>query len=99
MGKLVALRLAERYRVRGVVRSAASVRDFLPASVELFETDVVRGESSGLEQALAGVNGVVVCTGTTAFPTKAWAKSPEEGGLIPALIRALASSQARVASS
>ena len=80
VGKLVALRLAETYDVRGVVRSSASVRSFLPDSVELFEADLCGGATpAGLEAALAGAACCVICTGTTAFPTQAWSKAGDEG--------------------
>ena len=80
VGKLVALRLAETYDVRGVVRNSASVRSFLPDSVELFEADLCGGATpAGLEAALAGAACCVICTGTTAFPTQAWSKAGDEG--------------------
>ena len=76
VGKLVALRLAETYDVRGVARNIASVRSFLPDSVELFEADLCGGATpAGLEAALADAACCVICTGTTAFPTQAWSKA------------------------
>mmetsp|Transcript_67943 Transcript_67943/g.189784 ORF Transcript_67943/g.189784 Transcript_67943/m.189784 type:complete len:370 (+) Transcript_67943:67-1176(+) len=80
VGKLATLRLTdEDYRVRAVVRSPAA-RDGLArflgegrsGRVEFFEADTVRAPE-GLDDALLGAAAVVVCTGTTAFPTKAWA--------------------------
>lgn len=35
--------------------------------------------SDYLRSALEGANAIVICTGTTAFPTKAWTKSGEKG--------------------
>lgn len=75
VGKLVALRLSKQFKVRGVVRSASKVRPFLEDKVELFEADLndpadVLDEK--LQAALSGAHAVVICTGTTAFPTKAW---------------------------
>ena len=39
VGKLVALRLADTFKVSGVVRDANRVRSFLGDKVELFEAD------------------------------------------------------------
>ena len=77
VGKLVALRLSERFKVRAVVRDAARAKEFLGsgengANVEYVEASITGG-GDALAPALAGARGVVVCTGTTAFPTKAWA--------------------------
>lgn len=103
VGKLVALRLADTYKVRGVVRDAEKVRPFLSAgyasvstpgrtAVELFETDL-RGARADeeLQAALQGANGLVICTGTTAFPTKAWSQS-EEADVTGAVLQALVES-------
>lgn len=98
VGKLVALRLADTYRVHGVVREAASVAKFLTPEDEqtnkkkkqeitLYETNLLddmmtKPTSSAplsypdsLRAALQTANAVIICTGTTAFPTKAWTKS------------------------
>ena len=77
VGKLVALRLSERFKVRAVVRDAARAKAFLGAgengaNVEYVEASITGGDAA-LAPALAGARGVVVCTGTTAFPTRAWA--------------------------
>lgn len=45
--------------------------------------------SDSLLEALESANGIVICTGTTAYPTKAWAKSDESsiaGDVLKALI-------------
>lgn len=84
VGKLVALRLSDTYKVNGVVRDASKVSDFLDReSIDLFEANLVDcldAENSSsypasLKTALETANAIVVCTGTTAFPTKAWTKS------------------------
>jgi len=86
VGKLVALRLAEQYKVRGVVREASRVSSFLGDKVELFEADL-RGDdvTSALAPALDGAAGLIVCTGTTAFPTKAWSPTGRDGVAMPVL--------------
>lgn len=78
VGKLVALRLSESFKVRGVSRDPSRVRDFLPSDkVELFQADL--DDEEALAKALSGAAACVICTGTTAFPTQAWSKSGEEG--------------------
>ena len=86
VGKLVALRLADTYDVVGVVRDAPKARNFLGDKVTLFEADL-RGDdmTSQLAPALGGAKGLVVCTGTTAFPTKAWSPTGREGVSMPVL--------------
>ena len=89
VGKLVVLRLVdEGYGVRAVVRSQASgerLAAFLgerASKVRIVEADVTASDaSSQLGPAMAGAGACVVCTGTTAFPTKAWANdgtSPDD---------------------
>ena len=81
VGRLVALRLAdEGYGVRAVVRSArarASLKDFLgdrAERIEFVDADVAADDAAAqLKPAIAGAAAAIVCTGTTAFPTKAWA--------------------------
>lgn len=80
VGKLTTLRLLdETYKVRAVVRSSSAkdrLANFLGEErsklVEFFEADTASAPQ-GLEEALRGSAAAVVCTGTTAFPTKAWA--------------------------
>jgi len=90
VGKLVALRLSDTYKVNGIVRDTSSVEEFLSKdSITLYETNLLdEVESMGgdmsecppsLQPALEGANALVICTGTTAFPTKAWTKSGETG--------------------
>ena len=91
VGKLVALRLSDTYNVNGIVRDAASVQDFFEGRderINLFEANLLDemtsqdGESKScppsLLSPLQNANAIVICTGTTAFPTKAWTKSGEE---------------------
>jgi nucleoside-diphosphate-sugar epimerase len=89
VGKLVALRLADSCNVRAIVRDKSRVATFLDRpNIELFEADV-SGEGAKLQAALAGTSTVVVCTGTTAFPTKAWSTTEESsvsGTVLSALL-------------
>ena len=81
VGKLVVLRLADQgYKVRAVVRGAGSkgrLADFLgdkASDVDIVVADVTAGDAAKqLAPAVTGAAACVVCTGTTAFPTKAWA--------------------------
>lgn len=92
VGKLVALRLSKQFKVRGVVRNAEKVRPFLQDKVELFEAelkDPSEARDEQLRAALSNANAVVVCTGTTAFPTKAWSSTGESevtGSVLSALL-------------
>lgn len=85
VGKLVALRLSDTYKVNGIVRNANSVKSFFEGredKISLFETDLL-DEVSSMETknsqqlllALRDANAIVICTGTTAFPTEAWSRS------------------------
>jgi len=86
VGKLVALRLAEQYKVHGVVRDASRVQSFLGDKVTLFEADLRGDDVTGaLAPALTGAQGLVVCTGTTAFPTQAWSPTGRDGVSLPVL--------------
>jgi nucleoside-diphosphate-sugar epimerase len=66
-----------RYRVRAVARdraraAAAFAEDGVdPAALEVVAAEVVEGGPT-LEDALRGAVAVVIATGTTAFPTRAW---------------------------
>ena len=81
VGKLVALRLSDTYNVNGIVRDAASIETFFEGRsdrIKLFEAnllDEMDEERSGcpasLRAPLQNANAIVICTGTTAFPTKA----------------------------
>ena len=92
VGKLVALRLAdEGFAVRGVVRDRARARAFLGDRVDLFEADLndlPKARAERLAPALDSANALVICTGTTAFPTKAW--SPDgQADVTPLVLQAL----------
>jgi len=89
VGKLVALRLSDTYKVNGIVRDPSSVAPFFQGrenQIKLFKCDLLKeleaaASSSqftcpeSLLPALANANAIVICTGTTAFPTKAWSRS------------------------
>ena len=89
VGKLAASRLADTYKVRAISRSASKAKSFLGDKCEIREVDlnaIARGEAtSQLQAALEGVQALVICTGTTAFPTKAWSKSQGEDVTLPVL--------------
>ena len=86
VGKLVALRLSEKYNVRGVVRDVSRVKNFLGDKVELFEADLRASDPTAeLAPALDGASAMVVCTGTTAFPTQAWSKTGRDSVAMPVL--------------
>mmetsp|Transcript_25791 Transcript_25791/g.39524 ORF Transcript_25791/g.39524 Transcript_25791/m.39524 type:complete len:353 (+) Transcript_25791:139-1197(+) len=88
VGKLVSLRLSDTYNVNGIVRDASSVEAFFDGrdQIKLFEADLLdelKADSTGgcpdsLRSALSNANAIVICTGTTAFPTKAWSRNEEK---------------------
>ena len=93
VGKLVALRLSDTYKVNGIVRDTTSVDSFFEeriknGNIKLFEANLLDEmndpENEGIQcppslvEPLQNANAIVICTGTTAFPTKAWTKSGEE---------------------
>ena len=103
VGKLVTLRLSDNFKVHGIVRDPESVQPFFDRNdkqIELFQCDLLKEmeESSSssdgacppaLVPALKTANAIVICTGTTAFPTKAWSRSGDSaitGDVIKALI-------------
>ena len=92
VGKLVALRLSDTYKVNGIVRDPSSVAPFFEGrgdnNIKLFQCDLLEEMASAsassssefscpdtLVPALKDANCLVICTGTTAFPTKAWSRS------------------------
>jgi nucleoside-diphosphate-sugar epimerase len=86
VGKLVALRLSDTYKVNAIVRDASNVMPFFAdRNIELFEVDLLEELSNAdssscppsLSQALSKANAIVICTGTTAFPTKAWSRKDD----------------------
>ena len=91
VGKLVALRLSDTYRVNGIVRDSSSVEDFFEgregkiklSNVDLLDVMKVPSPSEQLrelKEALENANALVICTGTTAFPTKV---SPRRSAPLP----------------
>jgi nucleoside-diphosphate-sugar epimerase len=100
VGKLVALRLSDTYKVNGVVRrddAGSSVAPFfgdrLGKSINLYTCDLLQEMNNKkndstttfpapLVAALKNANCIVICTGTTAFPTKAWSRSGSENAAI-----------------
>lgn len=101
VGKLVALRLSDTYKVNGIVRDSSSVADFLNRdSITLYEANLLEEQRNAgddatpkcpasLRQALERANAIVICTGTTAFPTKAWTKSESNSGVASNVLKAL----------
>ena len=94
VGKLVALRLSDTYNVNGILRDASSVESFFEGrdNINLFEVDLLdemTSDGTALAPALQKANAIVICTGTTAFPTKAWSRSGETdiaGDVLQALL-------------
>jgi nucleoside-diphosphate-sugar epimerase len=106
VGKLVALRLSDTYKVNGIVRRDpnSSLESFfgdrLGKSINLYSCDLLQEvnkyDSSAsysfpepLVAALKNSNCIVICTGTTAFPTKAWSRSGDStitGDVLKALL-------------
>lgn len=90
VGKLLSLRLSDIYKVNGITRNASKVQPFFLGRedrIKLFEANLLDemnkskeneggggGYSANIVSALQNANAVVICTGTTAFPTKAWTK-------------------------
>lgn len=81
VGRLTAAALLEQgFKLRAIVRSKSSAASLLPADVEVVEADVSRPEYGvGLAAAIAGVDALVVCSGTTAFPSKKWGEKKDNG--------------------
>jgi nucleoside-diphosphate-sugar epimerase len=87
VGKLLSLRLSDTYKVNGIVRDASRVQPFFQGRedrIKLFEANLLDemndsegGYSAALVSALKNANAIIICTGTTAFPTKAWTRSGE----------------------
>ena len=82
VGRLVALRLADMgaCKVRAVARNperAAAFFGDLESEVEVVAADTTK-PGPELLAAVDGCAGLVVCTGTTAFPTLAWRGEGED---------------------
>ena len=71
VGQLVAAKLlAKNLNVRGLTRNKAQAASMFDRQVELFEGDL--REPNTLVNATKGVNYIICCTGTTAFPSARW---------------------------
>lgn len=71
VGQLVAAKLlAKNLNVRGLTRNKAQAESMFDRQVELFEGDL--RNSNSLTNATEGVNYIICCTGTTAFPSTRW---------------------------
>lgn len=100
VGKLVALRLSDTYKVNGIVRDASSVESFFEGRndrIQLYEANLLEElmNTNGnkpcppsLVEPLKNANALVICTGTTAFPTQAWTKSGDQQ-IAASVLRAL----------
>ena len=118
VGKLVALRLSDTYKVNGIVRDSDSVKSFFKGRedrISLFETDLLDEVKSklttveddynsipdknscpdSLYPALCNANAIVICTGTTAFPTQAWSRNGQFS-IVQEVLNALLSSKFNV---
>lgn len=82
---IVATLLATGYRVRGLVRDPASAAALLShPSLTLVAADLRRGDALEASGAAAGLDALIVATGTTAFPSARW-----KGGNTPVATDAL----------
>lgn len=75
VGHHVVRRLSqESVPVRAIVRSAARAQQTLPANIAVYEiASTADPDTRRLREALRGIHSLFICTGTTAFPTRAWA--------------------------
>ncbi|KAL4448885.1 hypothetical protein ABPG77_007602 [Micractinium sp. CCAP 211/92] len=81
VGQLLTAKLLERgYKVRALSRSADKVRQQFGDAPGLTATIADLRDPASLPDALEGVDAVVCCTGTTAFPSKRWdgGNNPEQ---------------------
>lgn len=74
VGQIVTAKLLERgYSVRATTRDEAKAKELFGGAgeaLDIFVGDTRKAES--LTKALEGVDAIVCCTGTTAFPSKRW---------------------------
>jgi uncharacterized protein YbjT (DUF2867 family) len=77
VGRLCVAALLERgFSVRAIVRDKVKAQELLPPSIELVEADMCKPDAgAGLAVAIKGVDALVLCTGTTAFPSDKWGKA------------------------
>lgn len=81
VGQLLTAKLLERgYQVRALSRSADKVRQQFGDAPGLSAAIADLRDPASLPAALAGVDAVCCCTGTTAFPSKRWdgGNNPEQ---------------------
>jgi uncharacterized protein YbjT (DUF2867 family) len=68
--------LEKGFSVRAIVRDKVKAQKLLPPSIELVEADMCKPDAgAGLAVAIKGVDALVLCTGTTAFPSDKWGKA------------------------
>ncbi|KAL7560657.1 hypothetical protein ACA910_001340 [Epithemia clementina (nom. ined.)] len=74
VGQLVTQKLAaSNFQVRVTSRNKERGEETIAnSSVDVVQVDVVRGPQSDVENLVKGVDGMVICVGTTAFPTLKW---------------------------
>ena len=71
VGQLVAAKLlAKNLHVRGLTRNKAKAESMFDSRVELIVGDI--RDPNTLAEATNGVNYIICCTGTTAFPSARW---------------------------
>lgn len=82
------MRLGDSFQVRAVSRDPERIRSYFSGkpSIELFRSELKgEGAGAGLRTALEGAHGLVICTGTTAFPTRAWSPDGKRDVTMPVL--------------
>lgn len=79
VGRLCAAALLEQgVAVRAIVRDTTKAKGLLPSTVEFVQADICNPTAgAGLAVAISGVDALVLCTGTTAFPSDKWGKNKE----------------------
>ncbi|EFN51223.1 hypothetical protein CHLNCDRAFT_10816, partial [Chlorella variabilis] len=85
VGQLLTAKLLERgYKVKALSRSADKVQQLFRGAEGLSTAIADMRDASSLPAALEGVDAVVCCTGTTAFPSKRWdgGNNPEQTDLV-----------------
>ena len=72
VGRLLCAQLVERgVHITALARNAPRARNVLPAAVHIFELEHLESDEGN---ALDGIDALALCVGTTAFPTRAWAR-------------------------
>ncbi|MEM9977441.1 MAG: SDR family oxidoreductase [Cyanobacteria bacterium P01_D01_bin.2] len=66
----VAYALAQGYTVRALTRNVAKARSLFADRVDLVQADLRAPET--LPEALSGIDAILCCSGTTAFPSDKW---------------------------